>query len=152
GHVAQGLNWQERRTKPTGRRCARIPRSRGNKDLERSNQRRSGNRKWRATGAERRLRYGERAGLAVDYHLPAMWTSGRRDDADECLSFLLRLSSVWCEIKAEGRTLLRLLQLRISAMPANSDRRCVLHIGFATDCALQFETVFLFLVIITLLR
>ena len=52
------------------------------------------------------------------------------DHADECLSFLLRLSGVWCEIKAEGRSLLRLLQLRISAMPTCSDGVTVLFLKF----------------------
>src|SRR5438034_3108522 len=53
------------------------------------------------------------------------------DHADECLSFLLRLSGVWCEIKAEGRSLLHLLHLRISAMPTCSDRVTMLFLKFA---------------------
>src|SRR6266436_9659578 len=80
--------------------------------------------------AERKLRHGKAAHLAVDYHLSTVRTSGRRNHADQCLSFLLRLSSVWCEIKTEDRRLLCILQLRICTVSACSDRVTMLFLKF----------------------
>ena len=62
------------------------------------------------------------AGLAVDYSLSAVWTSDRRKNAGKRVLIFLRVSSVWCDAKAEDWGLLRLLQLRTITMPTQSDR------------------------------
>jgi hypothetical protein len=59
--------------------------------------------------------------LAVDYHLPAVWTSGRRNYADECLSLLLRLSRVPRAAETCTRRLLCVLQLWFCPLSAYSD-------------------------------
>jgi hypothetical protein len=50
------------------------------------------------------------------------------------MSVFLRLSSVWCEVKAEDWGLLRLLQLRLGAMPTHSGWVTVLSLKFGQDC------------------
>jgi len=57
-----------------------------------------------------------------------MWTADGRKNAGRRVPIFLRLSGVWCKVKAEDRSLLCLLQLRISTMPTHSDRISMLFL------------------------
>ena len=54
--------------------------------------------------------------------LPGMWAYEGRDYADRRLPVLLRLHRVWYSLTAEAGRLLRILLLRIGAVPPRADR------------------------------
>ena len=56
-------------------------------------------------------------------HLSAMRLSVRRADADRCLSVLLYLQGLRTEAQAIGRRLLRVLFVRVGALPAGPAKR-----------------------------
>ncbi len=80
-----------------------------------------------------------RADLAIGRYLSAVWTSRGRNDADERVSFLLRLSWLWRALETCAGRLLRVLQLWLRAMSADSNRCAMLcvnaplfYFGFST--------------------
>src|SRR5262249_20356010 len=56
--------------------------------------------------------------LGVHYYLPDVRPRGDGTDADECVPVLLRLHGVWRASQAQAGRLLRLLLLRLGALPA----------------------------------
>lgn len=73
----------------------------------------------RDTGQRSRKRYA----VGINADLPEMRFQGHRDDAARCLSVLLCLQGLRREAEAESRRLLRILLLRIGALPAGPAAR-----------------------------
>lgn len=66
------------------------------------------------------------ADLAIDHYLPAVWAPRRGDNADERLSFFLRLPCLPRAPQACARRLLCILQLWLRSVPTYSDRCAML--------------------------
>ena len=68
------------------------------------------------------------AGSAINRDLSALRPQIRGNNADQRLSFLLRLHWLWHSLETEAGPLLRVLQLRLSSLSARSDRDCMLFV------------------------